>query len=321
MTPAAGTLDLDVPTEDDGTRLDRFLAARISESTRSALRQWIDDGRVLVDGRTASKAGLALRAGMSIRVTVPPPPESPRPESIPLDVVHEDDDLVVVVKPAGLVVHAGHGRRHGTLVNALIGRGTRLAAAGGPDRPGIVHRLDLETSGLVVVAKTDAAYRGLVAAFAARRIRKTYRALVWGRPDPPDGEVRLAIGRSRTDPTRMAVRGTRRARPATTVYRTDERLAGFTTLTIDLVTGRTHQIRVHLASLHHPVVGDRRYGGHPERGLRNAALRQTIAGFERLALHAAALEFEHPVRGGTLRLAAPLPDDFAALLEAIRMTA
>ncbi len=319
MTP--GTLRLTVPPEAMGSRLDQFLAAAVPERSRSSLRRLILDGRVRVDGKDASKPGLALRAGMRLEVTLPEPaPDAPAPQDIPVEVVHEDGDLAVIAKPAGLVVHPGHGRSDGTLVNALLGRGMRLAAAAGADRPGIVHRLDRETSGLLVVAKTDAAHRGLTAMFARREIRKIYRALVWGWPEPAQGVIERAIGRSRSDPTRMSV-AARRAREARTEFRTTERLPGFAFLEIRLVTGRTHQIRVHFAALHHPVVGDARYGGNPWRSLRDPAMREAVRRFDRLALHAAELAFRHPVTGEPLAFEAPLPPEFSALLDALRRSA
>ncbi len=312
-----GAVRLVVPPEGAASRLDVFLAARIAGSTRSAVRKLILDGRVLVDGRPASKPGLALRAGSRVDVEIPPPPPTNlEPEAIPVEVLHEDDDLLVVVKPAGLVVHPGHGRRSGTLVHALLGRGTPLATAGGPDRPGIVHRLDRETSGLLLVAKTDAAHRALAAAFARREIRKTYLALVWGRPAPPSGTIERAIGRSRGDRTKMSVRAPR-GRPAVTVYRTVSALPGFSLLEIDLVTGRTHQIRVHLTEAGHPVVGDRRYGGRPWRGIPDRKKRAAIDAFPRLALHAWRIALAHPVTGRPVRFEAPVPDEFKSLLVAL----
>jgi 23S rRNA pseudouridine1911/1915/1917 synthase len=311
---------LEVPPEATGLRLDRFLADRLPEFSRAFLQRCIGDGRVLVDGHAVTKSGASLRGATSVVVDLPsPPPEALEPESIPIDLAFEDEHLAVVVKPAGLVVHPGHGRRTGTLVHALLGRGIALAPAGGRDRPGIVHRLDRETSGLLVVAKTDAAHRALTTAFAERRVRKTYAALVWGRPDPAEGTIDRAIGRSRTDPTKMSVRVPRsRAREATTIYRTAESLPGFTLLRIDLVTGRTHQIRVHFASIGHPVVGDTRYGGNPWKSLRSPASRAALGAFHRLALHAAHLELRHPVTDEPLAFDAPMPADFSHLLEVLR---
>ena len=310
----------DVPVEAAGFRLDRFLAGSLPEFSRAHLQRCIADGRVAVDGRETTKAGTPLRAGAAVTIDLPaPPPDALQPESIPLDLAFEDDHLAIVLKPAGLVVHPGHGRRSGTIVHALLGRGMPLAPAGGRERPGIVHRLDRETSGLLVVAKTDEAHRALTSAFAQRRVRKRYVALVWGRPDPPEGTIERAIGRSRSDPTRMTVRVPRsRGREATTIYRTTEKLPGFSLLEIDLVTGRTHQIRVHFASVHHPVVGDDRYGGNPWRSLRDPGVREAVGGFHRLALHAAHLELDHPVHGDKLSFDAPLPGEFEALLATLR---
>jgi len=312
------TVRLAVPGDADGSRLDVFLAARIPDRTRSALRRLILGGLVRVNGRAASKPGLSLPAGSEVEIVLPrPTPATPEPEPIPVDVVHEDDHIVVVVKPAGLVVHPGHGRRSGTLVNALLGRGTPLAPAGGAERPGIVHRLDRETSGLLVVAKTDEAHRALAASFARRAVKKTYLALVWGHPDPPAGTIDRAIGRSRSDRTKMTV-GARRSRSALTSFRTVERLPGFALLEVDLVTGRTHQIRVHFESLRHPVVGDTRYGRRHAGMLRDPRKRAALLGFHRLALHAARIAFAHPVTGSEVAFEAPLPSELADLVAALR---
>ena len=298
-------LRLDVPEDAAGARLDAFLAAQERGLTRSAWKRAIEEGRVRVEGQVVSKPGWTLRAGSSVEAVLPDPePPALEGEEIPLAIVHEDEHIVVVDKPAGLVVHPGHGNRRGTLVHALIGRGTPLAPAGGEVRPGIVHRLDKETSGLLVVAKTDLAHRGLAAAFAAREVAKTYLAVVRGTVRPAEGRIDAAIGRSRRDPTKMALR-VPRGRPATTIYRTLETLPGHTLLEIDLVTGRTHQIRVHLASKGNPVVGDDRYGA--KRGERS-----------RLALHAARLSFRHPASGETVRFASPLPPDIETLLAKLR---
>lgn len=314
------TVTLEVPPESAGLRLDHFLVDRLAGTTRSALRRMIDDGRVAVDGQAATKPGLGLRSGMRIRLQLPPPPSaSPIAQDIPLDVQYEDDDLLVLVKPAGLVVHPSPGHRDGTLVNALIGRGTRLASIGAPDRPGIVHRLDRETSGLLVVAKSDTAHRGLAHAFAERAVTKRYVALVWGHPDPSSGRIELSIGRSRSIPVKMATRGTRgRTRAALTVYRTVEELPGFAMLDLDLHTGRTHQIRVHLQSIHHSIVGDERYGGRQWRGVQDPQRRKALRDFCRLALHASELRFDHPSTGRTLRFRASLPREFDQLLGMLR---
>ena len=316
MSPAS--IRLEVPDDAGGVRLDAFLAARHPGRSRSTWRRFIEDGRVAVDGRPAAKPGLTLKPGMAIVATIPEtPPHRLAGEDIPIEIVFEDDDLAVVMKPAGLVVHPGHGARSGTLVHALLGRGVTLAAAGGTERPGIVHRLDKDTSGLLLIAKTDAAHRGLQAMFARRTIEKTYLALVWGRPRPAAGRIEDAIGRSRRDPTKMTVRAPH-SRAATTIYRTLEALPGATLLEIDLVTGRTHQIRVHFAARHHPVIGDTRYGGAPWKRLRDPLLRAVFGSFGRLALHATRLTFTHPVTGAPMSFSAPLPDDVAALAAACR---
>jgi 23S rRNA pseudouridine1911/1915/1917 synthase len=311
-------LRLAVPDEAAGVRLDAFLASTHPAQSRSVWKRIIEDGRVSVDGRAAAKPGLALKPGMAIEATIPEaPPSSLTGEAIPIEVVFEDAHLAVVLKPAGLVVHPGHGARKGTLVHALLGAGMPLAPAGGSERPGIVHRLDKDTSGLLIVAKSDAAHRRLAAMFARREIAKTYLAVVWGRPLPSAGRIDDAIGRSRRDPTKMTVRAPR-SRDATTIYRTQETLPGATLLEIDLVTGRTHQIRVHFAARHHPVIGDTRYGGAPWKALRDPERRALYASFSRLALHAAKLAFAHPVTGAPIALSAPLPGDVVALIDALK---
>jgi 23S rRNA pseudouridine1911/1915/1917 synthase len=312
---------LTVPAAAAGERLDHFLARSLPEETRSALRRLIEDGRVTVEGERARKAGQALKPGMSVRVEAREKAgPAPRPEKIPLEVVHEDDDLVVVVKPAGLVVHPGHGHATGTLVHALLGRSTALAPAGGVLRPGIVHRLDRGTSGLLVVAKTDTAHRALQAAFAKREVEKKYLAVVWGHPRTPSGRIDRAIGRSRSDRTRMSVAAPR-GRAATTMYRTVRRLPGFALLEVTLVTGRTHQIRVHLTSIGHPVVGDTRYGTRSWKTLREGSRKRALRAFDRVALHAASLAFRHPRTGRDLRFESPLPPEIEALLAALETAA
>jgi 23S rRNA pseudouridine1911/1915/1917 synthase len=302
-----------------GERLDRFLAGRFADVSRSALQRWIHEGRVRLDGRTASKAGLRLSCGSRVEVELPAaPPPGLVGEPTPLCVVHEDEALIVLDKPAGMVVHPGHGRRTGTVVQALLGRGTPLSSIGAPDRPGIVHRLDAGTSGLLVVAKTDLAHHALATAFAARAVQKEYLAVVWGRPRPPEGSIELSIGRSRSDPLRMSVSAPRRGRPAVTRYATRELLDGFALLVARPVTGRTHQIRVHLQHLGHPVVGDARYGGRNWRALRAPRARQAVRELDRPALHAWRLTLPHPSSGDLLQLEAPLPRELLELLEVLR---
>jgi 23S rRNA pseudouridine1911/1915/1917 synthase len=309
-----------VPDEADGIRLDRFLASRMKGHTRSAIRKLIDDDRVLVDGAPPRKAGMLLSSGMEIVVDVPRPPDDTLlPEEIPLEIEFEDDHLLVVRKPAGLVVHPGHANRTGTMVNGLLGRGTSLSRIGAPDRPGIVHRLDRDTSGLLVVARTDEAHLALASAFARREVVKVYHALVWGHPDPAEGVVDRSIGRSRRNRTAMSVRAPR-GRRAVTRYAEVERMPGFSLLRIDLKTGRTHQIRVHLQSIHHPVVGDDRYGGRQWKGVQDTVKRNALRQFRRLALHASELGFRHPSTGEELRFRSELPGEIRSLLEVLRRT-
>ncbi len=316
MSPLS--LRLDVPKDAAGVRLDTYLAAQHPGQSRSVWKRFIEDGRVFVDGHAAEKPGLVLKPGMAITATIPEAaPSHLVGENIPIRIIFEDPHLAVVMKPAGLVVHPGHGARKGTLVHALLGQQLALAPAGGAERPGIVHRLDKDTSGLLLIAKTDEAHRGLTAMFARREIDKTYLALVWGRPNPAAGRIDDAIGRSRRDPTKMTVRAPR-SREATTIYRTADMLPGATLLEIDLVTGRTHQIRVHFAARHHPVIGDTSYGGSPWKLLRDPERRKVYTSFSRLALHATRLAFTHPVTRDPLSFLAPLPDDVVALVDALR---
>jgi 23S rRNA pseudouridine1911/1915/1917 synthase len=315
---SGGSLSLEVSQGQQGERLDRFLAAHLPEHSRSALRRLIVAGLVAVDGARAGKAGLPLRAGMRVEVRLPPPAHAGlEPEPLPLEVLHEDHDIVVVIKPTGMVVHPGHGRTSGTLVHALLGRGTPLAPAGGELRPGVVHRLDRDTSGVMVLAKTDRAHWALARAFERREVRKTYHALVWGHPDPPQGRIDRPVGRSRSHRTRMTV-NTPAGRAALSVYRTIETLPGFALLEVQPVTGRTHQIRVHLKSIHHAIVGDREYGGHGWRGVQDPVQRTALRSLRRLALHATELAFLHPVAAREVRFRAPLPCELDSLLVTLR---
>jgi len=315
---SASSVRFVVGPDDAGERLDRFLASSMEGRSRSFLRKLILDGRVDVDGLPVKKAGHALESGMRIELRFPEaPPDSPRGEMLPLDLVHEDDDLLILNKAAGMVVHPGHGNREGTVVNALLGRGVELASAGSPDRPGIVHRLDQGTSGLLIVAKNDAAHSALSTAFADRRVQKRYVALVWGHPEPAAGTIKRSIARSRVNRLKMTT-SEPRGRPAVSHYRTRSSFPGFALLDVRPETGRTHQIRVHLESLHHPIVGDERYGGGHWKSLQDPLKRKAVREFQHLALHAARLEFDHPASGRRLRFEAPLPARFDALLEVLR---
>jgi len=308
--------------------LDRWLArARITGLSRNRLQGLIAEGRVLVNGR-AGKSSHKLKAGDRLSVTVPVRRRSSLvPEPQPLVVVHEDDTVLVVDKPAGLVVHPGAGVDRGTLVHALLHHAPGIAAVGGEGRPGIVHRLDRDTSGLLVVAKTEAAYLRLVEELKERQVKRVYHALVWGDPGPDDGWIDLPIGRDPKDRKRMAVvrggAGHGAARPARTGWRVLERFGVATLVEARLDTGRTHQIRVHMSALRHPVVGDPVYGGRvkkmlslrqSERSLADALLRL----LRRQALHAAELEFVHPLTGAQLRFRSEPPLDFREALERLR---
>ncbi len=308
-----GHVDLDVQPDDAGTRLDRFLAAHLGDRTRSQIQRLIREGQVALD-RTAARAGIAVRAGDVVRVDIPAPaPATPRPEALPLEVAHDDADLVVVNKPAGMVVHPAAGHADGTLVNALLHHVHDLSGIGGELRPGIVHRLDRGTSGLLVVAKHDAAHAALARQFADREVEKEYVALVWGLVRQ-GRRIDLPIGRDPVDRKRISIRS-RRAREAVTRVVTAEPLDGVTLVRVAISTGRTHQIRVHLSAIGHPVVGDSLYGGrrrHPPAHLR------VVQRLERPFLHAARLAFAHPRDGRRVQVACPLPDDLQDLADAIR---
>jgi 23S rRNA pseudouridine1911/1915/1917 synthase len=307
-----------VEIDESGSRLDRFLVSRMPAQSRSALTRMIADGHVDVNGVQASKAGQLLELSSRITLRLPPPPtQTLEPQSVPFEIIHEDDDLMIIDKPARVVVHPGHGCREGTIVNGLLGRGIKLSPRGAPDRPGIVHRLDKGTSGLLIIAKSDEAHGVLTDAFAARTVKKRYVALVWGHPKPDEDVIEKAIGRNRNNPTKMTVGG-RACREAITRYETQESMPGFSLLTLYPETGRTHQIRVHLQSLNHPIVGDDKYGGQMWKGVQNNTKRRVLADFDRIALHAAGLRFTHPISGKEIQFKAPLPDDFTSLLDVLR---
>ena len=304
--------------EHAGTRLDKWLADALPALSRARLKALIEDGQVAVNGATVAEPSARIKPGdRAVARTPPPTPAVPEGQDIPLSIAFEDAAVVVVDKPAGMVVHPAAGNHAGTLVNALIAHcGDSLSGIGGVRRPGIVHRLDKDTSGLLVAAKTDAAHRALAEGFAAHTIRRVYRALVWGVPAPRAGEIAGNIGRSPTHRKKMAVllRGGRTAR---TRYRVVEAWGTAASLLhCALETGRTHQIRVHLTHIGHPVIGDRTYGRVPARhigGLPDAA-RRALDGLERQFLHAATLEFRHPSTGASLRFESPLPVDLAGIL-------
>jgi 23S rRNA pseudouridine1911/1915/1917 synthase len=299
-----------VDAGDAGQRLDRWLAARIPDVSRARLQGLIAEGLVRVDG-AARKPSHRVVLGERIDVDIPPPPpEELEPEPIGLSVVHEDGHVLVVDKPAGIVVHPGAGHRRGTLAAAVLAHAPGVAGVGGPRRPGVVHRLDKDTSGLLVIAKTPVAYESLTAQLASRTVRRVYLALVHGRMTATVGKVDRPIGRDPRDRTRMAVRPAGQGRRAITEFRVQERFSEFTYLEVRLQTGRTHQIRVHLASLGHPVAGDGVYGGRRHRPLPIP--------LDGLALHAAALGFVHPVTQERMEFASALPVRIAQLLSHLR---
>lgn len=300
--------ELIVGETDQGERLDRLVSRCVQGLSRSQVQELIEAGQVLVEGRPR-KPGYRVRVGERVQVEVPPPRETRLvAQDIPLSLVYQDADLAVVDKPQGMVVHPAHGHWDRTLVNALLFQVRDLSGINGELRPGIVHRLDKDTSGLLVIAKHDEAHRALAAQLRTREMTREYLALVHGEVTAPCGTIQAPIGRSRTDRKKMAV--VPEGRPAVTHYRVERRYRGYTLLAVRLETGRTHQIRVHLASIGHPVVGDRVYGpGRPHLGLRGQAL------------HARRLVFRHPRSGQQMEFESPLPDWFAAVLAELACSA
>jgi 23S rRNA pseudouridine1911/1915/1917 synthase len=295
-----------VPDALAGQRVDRAVAM-VTGWSRAEVQAVADRGEITVDGRAVAKSR-KLAAGETVEVHGRPTAVGPPgPEPVPVDVVHEDADVIVVVKPAGLVVHPGAGHEHGTLVHGLLARYPEVAGVGAPDRPGIVHRLDRDTSGLMVVARSTRAYDALVDALAERRVTREYEALVWGHPENPRGVVDAPIGRSAARRTRMAVRNV--GKEARTVYEVEEWFGRpeVARLRCGLETGRTHQIRVHLSAIGHPVVGDAAYGG-----------RRPGIELDRPFLHAEHLAFAQPVTGAPMDFTAPLPSELDEALVRLR---
>ncbi|AHE99185.1 23S rRNA pseudouridine(1911/1915/1917) synthase RluD [Thioalkalivibrio paradoxus] len=308
----ARELQQEIPAELAGMRLDAALARVFDGYSRSQLTQWLKQGALTVDG-SQPRPRDAVRGGERVRLRIPDAPASAaQPEAIALEVVHEDAAIVVINKPAGLVVHPAAGHREGTLVNALLHHAPELSAL---PRAGIVHRLDKDTTGLLVVARTPAAQTALVRQLQERSVHREYLALVQG-VLISGGTLEAPIGRHPVDRKRMAV--VAGGKPAVTHYRVRRRLRAHTLVEVRLDTGRTHQIRVHMAQIGHPVVGDPVYGGRPRpvRDMEPAAA-QALAAFQRQALHAAVLGLRHPDTGAECRFEAPLPADFQALLDAL----
>jgi 23S rRNA pseudouridine1911/1915/1917 synthase len=316
-------VDLVATPNEAGKRLDRFLAEQMPELSRARIQEWIRAGRVVV-GQSPGRASLRLRGGEAIRVDpLPLKPLKAEAEAIPLDILYEDEDLAAINKPAGLTVHAGAGVTQGTLVNALLHHFGQLSGVGGDLRPGIVHRLDRMTSGVLLVAKHDRAHRGLAAQFQSRKVRKTYWALVHGDAAKPSRQgrsvtvggvrwTRLEMPISRDPRRRVRMAAMTRGRTAQTDFRVIEHWNGYSLLEVRIATGRTHQIRVHLSAIGHPVAGDRLYGAPAEPvGLPK---------LDRFFLHAKEIVFQHPGSAAEMRIEAPLPRDFTALLAELKAT-
>lgn len=288
-----------------GERLDIFVVRKLPELTRSRARKLIDEGFVLVDGQQPAKAGVTLDAGQRISITLPPPESDTLvPESTQLRIVYEDDDLLVVDKPAGMAVHPSPGHSAGTLVHALLAYSPTLSGVAGKKRPGIVHRLDKDTSGLIMVAKNDAAHLALAKELKDRKVEKTYVALVEGRVEPPEGTIDAPIARHPTHRRKMAVMAG--GREARTHFRVLREIGAYSLLELHPETGRTHQLRVHLASIGHPVAGDRMYG-----------YSKRVDGFPRQFLHAQRLAFAHPTTGQRIEVEAELAEDLKTALAAL----
>ena len=304
---------LKIGSEHAGLRLDAFLASQIEGWSRARLQKLIENEDVLVNGKP-SKSSYKLREGDDLEIELTAAPATDfAPEDIPIDVVFEDDTLVVVNKPAGLVVHPAAGTPSGTLANALAFHFQQLPARG--VRPGIVHRLDRDTSGLIVVAKTEAALENLSDQFRDRTVFKSYVALVHGRMSPDSGKIDQPLARDRSNRTRMAV--VRGGRNALTLYRVRRSFDRFTLLDVELKTGRTHQIRVHLAWMKHPVVADETYGGGRDNTIKDPRLRARIRALKRHFLHAEKLGFKHPTTGEFVKFESPLPPELEDLLTQI----
>jgi 23S rRNA pseudouridine1911/1915/1917 synthase len=309
-----------------GVRLDRALVALFPDLSRARLQDLIREGQVRRDGTPVRDPAAKVGAGAQLALTVPQPKAAePEAEAVDLPIVYEDDDLIVIDKPAGLVVHPAPGHESGTLVNALIAHcGASLSGIGGVRRPGIVHRLDKDTSGLIVVAKNDAAHQGLTSQFADHGrtgpLERAYAAVVWGLPQPRTGTIRASLARSRYHREKIAVVSDEAGRHAVTHYAVAEAYAEAALVRCQLETGRTHQIRVHLAHRGHPLLGDGVYGGafRTKAARLRPDARDALAALGRQALHAELLGFSHPRTGQTLRFESRLPPDLAALVTALR---
>lgn len=305
------------PSDKPSERLDLFVASSIADLSRATVHRLIDSGDIRVNGATV-KPSLKVKGGDHISVHVPAPEASEAlPEEIPLEILHEDRDVIVVNKPAGMVVHPGAGNPHGTLVNALLGHCTDLSGIGGQLRPGIVHRIDKDTSGVLIAAKNDHAHLSLADQFKAHTIKRIYLALVFGSPRTDTGHIESTIGRHPVDRKKMSSKA-RHGRHAVTHWKVLSRYDGVTLLRLRLETGRTHQIRVHLSEAGHPLVGDIVYGTEGRLGaIRNTQVRALLKKLGRHALHAKTLGFIHPTTGQYLEFDTELPDDMSQILRSL----
>lgn len=312
-----GGFEFTVELEQQGTRLDTYLAERLHGHSRAQIQRAIECDLISVNDRN-TKASHRLHAGDRVEGDLLPTAQlAARAEAIPLVIVYEDEQIVVIDKPAGMVVHPGAGISSGTLANALVYHlnvGGNVSGSGDPSRPGIVHRLDQGTSGLLVAAKNESAQLHLSRQFAERNVEKKYFALVYGRVAADQGRIEAPIGRDTRNRTRMAVRSNGGGRYALTLYRVQRRLKDFTLLDVDIKTGRTHQIRVHLAHIGHPVVGDPTYDGGRGKSLKDPRMRAAIATLGRPFLHAAYLAFVHPATGRRMAFCADMPDELQNFL-------
>lgn len=311
-----------VPDSHDGERLDKWLASVLPDISRTRLKSLIENGHITVCENTITDPAYRVKCSQTIHVSIPEAtPAIPEAQDIALDIVYEDDDLLVIDKPAGLVVHPAPGNPDNTLVNALLSHcGASLSGIGGVKRPGIVHRLDKDTSGLLVVAKNDCAHSGLASQFATRSLSRIYCAIVWGIPSPARGEIEGNIGRHPNDRKRMAL-VTRGGKPALTYYEIKHIFSTIASMIeCRLATGRTHQIRVHLTARHHPLIGDPLYGRPAPALLRSLPheLKQSLKLFPRQALHARTINFVHPLSGKEMSFSSPLPQDLLSLIEDLK---
>jgi 23S rRNA pseudouridine1911/1915/1917 synthase len=303
-----------VPGDSAGVRLDRFLTLVLGDESRSRIQRLIKDGHVRVGGSEA-KPNQAVKTGQSISVDIPEPVDpSPRPEALTLPIVYQDQDIIVIDKPAGMVVHPAAGHANGTLVNALLHHVTDLSGIGGERRPGIVHRLDRGTSGLMVVAKNDAAHMALTKQFQERQVEKEYSALVWGEVQA-GRRIDEPIGRDPSNRKKMSARARRSRTAVTRIVRIEKLTPALTLAAIAIHTGRTHQIRVHLSAIGHPIVGDSLYGGVRRRVPGDL---RAVTHLERPFLHAARLVFAHPEDGRRMEFTSELPEDLQRVLDQLR---